>query len=84
MASNLTGLSPEVNPPGKVMAKKQPGESIRLPVDLARKARVIASARGMSLPEYLIEKLGPIVEEELPGVMKLLGLEGEWGTPKKK
>jgi LDH2 family malate/lactate/ureidoglycolate dehydrogenase len=66
------------------MAKKQTGESIRIPADLARKARVIASARGISLPEYLIEKLTPIVEEELPGVLRLLGLGSDEEKPPRK
>lgn len=70
---------------GPAMAKKPTpaSESVRLPADLARKARVIASARGISLPEYLIEKLGPIVERELPEVMRMLGLDQAEDRPKK-
>lgn len=61
-------------------------EQIRINELLARRIRVIAAAHGRSLPDWLEEKLGPIVAEELPAAMKAIGLpdEEEEESPKKK
>jgi antitoxin component of RelBE/YafQ-DinJ toxin-antitoxin module len=42
--------------------------------DLAKKARVIASALGVSLPDYVNNKLRPIIERELPITLRELGV----------
>lgn len=85
MPATLTESLATVPGPGSMAKKTSAYDSIRLPADLTRLARVIASARGLSLPEYLVEKLTPIVEAELPEILKQLGYEaGGEDKPKKK
>jgi len=67
------------------MAKKKPeaveDEAKRKQVyivdDLIRKVRVIASSLGMSVPDYVNHRLRPVVEEELPRVLRQLGFKPE-------
>jgi len=39
-------------------------ESIRINKELARKARIVAAALNMSMPDYVTQKLGELVEKE--------------------
>lgn len=66
------------------MAKKKPDtESIRLSTEVTRRARIIAAARGVSLPAWLEEKVGEIVAKELPAVLRDLGMDGGTTSAKK-
>lgn len=66
------------------MTKKKPDtESIRLSIEVTRKARIIAAARGVSLPAWLEEKLGEVVTRELPGVLRDLGMNEPGASTKK-
>lgn len=72
-ATVLTTTESKVSAKGrKRMAKKKaaPTESIRLDADLVQKARIIAVALKMSLPDYLEDRLRPLIEKELPKVLK--------------
>lgn len=67
------------------MAKKQDssstgekqGEQVRLDPAMLRRARVIAAALGMSVNEWIYQRLNPIIEKELPTIWRELGLEKE-------
>jgi hypothetical protein len=45
--------------------------------DLIRKVRVIASSLGMTVPDYVNHRLRPVVDEELPRVLRQLGFKPE-------
>jgi predicted HicB family RNase H-like nuclease len=47
----------------RVMSKRN-DESVRVDSDIARKARVIAADRGVSLAMYLSEILRPVIAEQ--------------------
>lgn len=49
-------------------------KQVTLDQDLFRKASVIASAMGISLPDYVNNRLRPIIESELPDVLRQLGV----------
>lgn len=66
------------------MGKKPATETIRIHSDLARKARIIAAAKGISVPDYIAEVLRPIIETELAEALKEFGIDGEGDKPKKK
>lgn len=51
--------------------------SVTLDTDLTRKAGVIASALGISVPDYVNNRLRPIIEKELPKVLRTLGIKVE-------
>lgn len=50
-------------------------ESIRLDAELARRARIIAAAIGVSMPEYLEQKLKPIIDRDFQRTLKQLNQE---------
>jgi hypothetical protein len=51
-------------------------EQVRIRKPLARRARIIASALGMTLPEYIEARLVPVVDRELPDVLDQIQREG--------
>lgn len=66
------------------MAKKQVAsdeeakrKQVSIDDDLLRKVRVIASSLGMTVPDYVNHRLRPVVERELPEIMKQLGFKPE-------
>lgn len=63
-----------------VNPKKPPTETFRITKNLARKIRVISAARGVSIPDWLEETFGPLVEREFSKVAK--GLAKEADSPK--
>jgi hypothetical protein len=52
------------------MAKKT--EQIRIPVDLANDARIVASALGTSLPQYVTDLVQQAVRRDLPKAAKIV------------
>lgn len=50
---------------------------VQLDTDLHRKIGVIASWRGMSVPDYVNNMLLPIVAKEFPAAVEEMGLEGD-------
>jgi predicted HicB family RNase H-like nuclease len=75
------------------VAKKPPSPSadalddakrvqVNIDGDLARKARLIAAAMGLSLPDYVNNKLRPIIDEELPAILEQMGYERKQPTKK--
>lgn len=75
--------APSIGTVGPAMGKKPATETIRVHSDLARKARIIAAAKGISLPDYIAEVLRPIVDADLAQTIKQLGLGEEEGRPRK-
>lgn len=49
---------------------KTPTENVRLDRDIARKARVMCAALGVSLPDYLAEKLRGLVDDDYRAWLK--------------
>ena len=47
------------------MPKKPPTEQVRIPVSLAEDGRIVASALGMSWPEYATKILGDAVHKDM-------------------
>jgi hypothetical protein len=54
---------------GMPRKRKEPTEPVRIGKSVARKARTIASALDMSLPDYLTERLEKLTEEEFESAM---------------
>lgn len=46
---------------------------VTLDPDIAQKARIIAAALGMTLPDWVNNRLRPVADVELPEVMAELG-----------
>jgi len=63
----------EVSPDAKRAKRYQ----VLLDPDIARKVAVIAGALDLSIPDWVNNRLRPIVERELPSVLKELGLANE-------
>jgi hypothetical protein len=80
MTSSITQVEQSTNAsnPRSCMAPKKSDkgeyEQVRMPKSLTRRARVIASALDISLPEYIEARLVPIIAGELPGILKELGM----------
>ena len=49
--------------------------TVRLDKELLRRAGVIAAALGKTLPEYIEERLTPVVDKEMPKILKGLAEE---------
>lgn len=62
--------------------KKDPTEPVRLPIPLVRKARMIASHRDKSIPDYLKEILEKIVQEDYDQMVQELNDEKRKGRPR--
>lgn len=52
-----------------VGARKPPTESVRITKDVARKARAIAAALDMTLPDYLSDRLEKLTDAEFESAM---------------
>lgn len=44
--------------------KKPPTETVRLSKELVRRINRIAAHKDKSVPDYLLERLGPIIEQD--------------------
>jgi hypothetical protein len=65
--------------------KKPPTETVRLAREMVRRINRIAAHRDMTVPDYLLEKLGPIVDADEAGMLADLKKElGDECRPKKK
>lgn len=57
-------------------SKKEPTENVRLKQSLAKKARMAAAALGMSLPDYLSDRLEAVIERDVEEAFKKFGTHG--------
>lgn len=63
----------EVPPDSKKIRRRQ----VELDLDLSRKVAVVAAALDMTVPDWVNNRLRPIVERELPAALRELGLANE-------
>ena len=62
--------------PATMARPKQPEtENVRVARAIMAKVRVIAARRGISAPEYLNEKLGPVVEADYDAALAAMAKE---------
>lgn len=69
---------------GMPREKKLPTETVRLAKELVRRINRIAAHKDKSVPDYLLEKLGPIIDQDEAQMLQELKQErGEESEPKK-
>lgn len=65
--------------------RKEPTEPVRISKAVARKARTIAAALDMSLPDYLTEQLEKLTDAQFEAAMeKIRSVKTSDDSPKKK
>lgn len=69
-------------PVSATIARMAKTEQVRIPVDLAENARIVAASMGISMPEYVSDVVRAAVSRDLPKAAKIVARKAAEQTGK--